>query len=344
MKLWKLSIGVVFVAAATWMAVPPSLRATTRLVERVIARVNENIITQRQFDEEQKKLHAELAQQYSGPELDAQFAQGKKNLLRDLIDQNLLVQKAKDDDIDVETDVIKKLDQIRRQYNVNSLEDLQKMVEKEGIIWEDFKDQIKRNLLMQQVIEREVGGSIIVTQADARAYFDANKDKFERPAGVHLAEILVSETNRKPEDAKQRADAALAEINNGAKWDDVVSKYSDDQSAADEGDVGFFKEGTLAPALADAVAKVDIGGHSGVLDTKFGYMILRVVDRSSGGIPTFTDVEQQVEQYLYNQKMQANLRTFLYTLRQQSYIRLAPGFVDTGDEPPIPTKTAEKGR
>ncbi len=133
-------------------------------MERIIARVNNEIITQRQYEREKAKLREQLAQEYSGPELDAKFKEESKDLLRDLIDQALMVQKAKDLDINVETDLIKRLDEIRKQSNLATLEDLQKEVEKQGMIWEDFKEQIRRQILMREVIGREVGSRIIVAR------------------------------------------------------------------------------------------------------------------------------------------------------------------------------------
>ena len=95
----------------------PQVRAA-HVVERIIARVNSEIITQRQFEKEKAKLREELSQQYSGPELEAKVNDESKNLLRNLIDQSLMVQKAKDEDVNVETDLIKRLDQMRKQDNL----------------------------------------------------------------------------------------------------------------------------------------------------------------------------------------------------------------------------------
>ncbi len=308
---------------------PPAF-GVTRLVERIIARVNNNIITQRQYDRERQKLREELARQYSGPQLEQELRKHSKDLLRDMIDQDLLVQKAKDDDINVETDLIKRLDEIRQQYNLPSLEALQEAVEKQGLIWEDFKDQIRRQLLMREVISQEVGSRILLSRADARKYFEAHKAQFDSPPGVHLAEVLVSTEKHKPAEAEELAKKALAEIQDGAHFAKVAEKYSDAPSARDGGDVGFFKAGTIAPTIEAAISKVDVGETSGIIHTQYGYMIFKVLERRVGKTPTFDQVEQQVTAYLYNEKVQDGLRTYLTTLRKESYIRMAPGFVDTG--------------
>ncbi len=319
----------------------PALRAA-KIVERIIARVNNDIITQRMFEQERQKLRQQLSQDVSGPEFEVQFREQSKNLLRDLIDQALMVQKAKDLDINVETDVVKRLDELRKQYNMANLEDLQKEVEKQGIVWEDFKDQRRRQLLMREVIGREVGSRIILSREEARKYYEEHKKEFESPGMVHLAQILISTEKHKPEEADKRAKDALAELKAGARFSEVAKKYSDDPTADQGGDVGFLKTGTIAPGIATVVAKLEVNDTSDLVRIKSGYLLLKVLERFSPGIPGFEEVEQRVNEVLYNQKMQPKMREFLVQLRKESYIFLAPGYVDSGVERPSEAQLAKK--
>jgi peptidyl-prolyl cis-trans isomerase SurA len=313
-----------------------------KIVERIIARVNNEIITQRTYDQEKEKLRQQLAQEYSGAELEVQFREQSKNLLRDLIDQSLMVQKAKDDDINVETDVVKQLDDIRKKNNLATLEDLETEVEKQGLNYEDFKDQIRRDQLMREVISREVGSRILLSHEDARKYYEAHKNEFKTPGMVRLGQVLISTEKRKPEEAEKRANEALAELKAGQRFADVAKKYSDGPSAEQGGDVGFMQEGTLAPDIAAAVAKLDLNEFSNPLQIKYGYIILKVLVRYSPGIPKFEEVEQRVNEVLYDQRMQPNLREYLTRLRRESYIFRAPGYVDTGEERPSETQLPKK--
>ena len=319
-----------FVAALTIVqlaALALSLSAA-KIVDRIIARVNNEIVTQRQFEREKQQIRAELAQHYSGAELDAQVRQQSENLLRDLIDQSLMVEKAKDLDINVDTDVVKRLDEIRQNLKLATIQDLEKEVEAQGLVWEDFQDNIRRKLLMREVIGREV--RVTVTRDEARKYFQTHQQQFASPGGVHLAEILISNDKHKPEEVEQRAKEALAEVKAGQKWADLTKKYSDADTAKDGGDIGFFKDGTLAPAIDQAVKKLDVGETTDLIKTKDGYIIIKVLERFSPGVPKFEDAEQRVDEALYNEKMQPALRQYLVTLRKESYIFLAPGYVDTG--------------
>jgi peptidyl-prolyl cis-trans isomerase SurA len=225
-----------------------------------------------------------------------------------------------------------------------TLEDLETAVEKEGLNYEDFKDQLRRDLLMKEVIGREVGSRIQMSREEARKYYEAHKDEFKSPGMVHLGQVLISTEKLKPEEAEKRANAALAELKAGQRFADVAKKYSDGPSAEQGGDVGFMEEGKLAPDIAAAIAKLDRNEFSNPIQTKYGYIILKVLDRYSPGVPKFEEVEQRVSELLYNQRMQPNLREYLTRLRKESYIFRAPGYVDTGEERPSETQLAKKGQ
>jgi len=331
--------------AAMLLACASPAFAARKVVERIIARVNNEIITQRQFDREREKIRQQMSQQLSGAELDAKVRDLSRDMLRDLIDRSLMVQKAKDLDINVETDVVKRLDEIRRSVNAASLEDLQKEAEKNGMNWEDFKEDIRRNLLMREVIGREVGRTIVVSREEARAYFAQHKDQFASPAGVVLSQILISNEKHKPEETEKRGKDALAELKAGQRWAEVTRKYSDDPNTANEGgQIGFMKEGTLAPALSEAISKLETNEFSELIPIKSGYLILKLVDRRHEGIPSFDEVEQTVMETMYNQQMQPALRKYMVSLRKDSYIYLAPGYVDSGAERPSDEVPAKKGQ
>jgi peptidyl-prolyl cis-trans isomerase SurA len=328
------------ILAATFVA--PQVRAA-HVLERIIARVNSEIITQRQFEREKVQLREKLAQQFSGPDLEAKVNDESKNLLRDLIDQSLMVQKAKDEDVNVETDIIKKLDQMRKQYNLATIEDLQKEAEQAGENWEDLKDQIRRQILMQEVISRDVGSRIVVTRQEEQQYYNQHKEEFKSPGMVHLAEILISTEKYKPDEAEKRAKDAEAELKGGAKFTEVVKKYSDDPTSADQGgDISLMKMSVMAPAIAGAVGKLEVNEYTDPLHVKSGYLILRLVERFSPGIPPFEEVETRVQETLYSQRMEPKMREYLTRLRKDSYIFLAPGYIDTGADTLGAALTTEK--
>ncbi|MGH9356373.1 MAG: peptidylprolyl isomerase, partial [Terriglobia bacterium] len=212
-----------------------------------------------------------------------------------------------------------------------------------GLIWEDFQNNIRRRILTQRVIEQEVGSRIMVTQAEAQKYFAAHRTQFTSPAGDELAEIQVSTDKWGSAEADKRAKMAFAMLQSGAKWQDVVAKYSDGPNAKAGGDVGFFPNGSLMADIAGAIKGLDPGDTSQIISTQYGYLIVKVLQQRSAGAPRFNEVQQQVDNALYQQRMEPALRQYLTTLRKESYIFLAPGFVDAGAVHPGATGAAQEG-
>ncbi len=141
---------------------------------------------------------------------------------------------------------------------------------------------------------------------------------------VRLGQILVSTEKRKPEEAEKRANDALAELKAGQRFAEIAKKYSDGPGAEQGGDVGFMKEASLAPDIAAVVAKLYRNEFSNPIQTKYGYIILKVLELYSPGIPKFEEVEQRVNEVLYDQKMQPDLRQYLERLRKRKLYLQGP--------------------
>src|ERR1700679_2911405 len=120
-----------------------------------------------------------------------QISEGHKDLLRSLIDQQLWISKGKELGITGETELIKRLDEIRKQYNLETLQDLEKAAKEQGVSYEDFKAGIRNQIITQLVMREEVGRRVQITPGEVERYFDEHKQEFVRPESVQLSEILV---------------------------------------------------------------------------------------------------------------------------------------------------------
>src|SRR5437588_11148800 len=129
------------------------------VLEEIVARVNNDIITRSEFQRSREQLLTESKEKF-GAEANTKFGGEEKNVLRDLIDQDLLVQRAKDQGISADTQVIKRLDEIRKQMNLNSMEDLEKQAQEQGVSFEDFKQNLRNQIITQEVISKEVGAKM----------------------------------------------------------------------------------------------------------------------------------------------------------------------------------------
>ncbi len=138
----------------------------------------------------------------------------------------------------------------------------------------------------------------------------------------------------------------LEQIRKGASFEDIAKKYSDGPTAAQGGDLGLFKRGALAKELEDKTFAMKVGDLSDVIRTKQGYVILKVNQHQAAGIPDMKDILPRLTDALYYQKLQPALRVYLTKLREEAYVDVKPGFIDTGASPnqtkPVETATAKE--
>ncbi len=330
----------------------PSLSPADTVVEEIIARVNNEIVTRTEYVRSRDQLKQEVQQQ-DPTNADRAFAEKQRDVLRDLIDQQLLLQKGKDMGITGDTELVKRLDEMRKQMNLSTMEELEKAAEAQGASYEDFKQNLRNQIVTQRVIGQEVGSHLAMNKDDVKKFYDQHKAEMERPEQVRLSEILIApKTTAKPAaganaDAKPdppseaETEAALAaaqakaqdvldQFHKGGKFADLAKKYSDGPSAKDGGDLSLFKRGTLSKELEDKVFALKAGEVTDVIRTKQGYVILQVSEHQMAGIPTMKEVEPRIQDALYMQKLQPALRAFLSTLREEAFIDIKSGYLDSG--------------
>ena len=304
------------------------------VVEDIVARVNDQVISRSDYDRAAQDLDSQAKQQQWTQQ---QLYEAKHDLLRDLIDQQLLLSKGKDLDITGETELVKRLDEMRKQNHLDSMEDLQKAAEAQGVSWEDFKASIRNRIVTQQVIRDQVGRHVNITPTEVQNYYNQHKQEFDQPEQVRLSEILIPTAN--PDDAAQVADAKTkaddleVKLKAGGDFAALAKSSSGGPTAAEGGDLGDFKRGQLAKVLEEATFSLKPGQYTEAIRTKQGYVILKVTEHTPGGIPPLKDVEAQVEDAVGMAKMNPALREYLTKLREDAYIDIARGYEDSAASP-----------
>ena len=310
---------------------PPAITPHGMVVENTVVQVNEQVISRSDVERSAEQLEQEAQQNHATPE---QFAEMKKNMLRDMIDQQLLLSRAKELGLNADADVIRQLDDIRKRNNMASLDDLEKAVRAQGLNYEDFKAQIRNQILTQQVVRDEVGRHLQMSPGEEQKFYDAHKDQFDQPEQVKLSEILVPLPENASADqiaqAEAKANDIKSQIMKGADFADLAKKLSGGPSAQQGGELGAFKRGALAKVLEDQTFSLKPGETTQPIRTRQGFVILKVNDHQMAGPAPLKDVEQQVQEAMYMDQMQPALRAYLSKLRNEAYIDIQPGFVDSG--------------
>ena len=333
---------LLLLVVACLAGIPLALNADS-VVEEIVARVNNQIITRSEYLREREQLKQE-AQQQDAANADKVFAEREKDILRGLIDQQLMLEKAKDLGISADTDLIKRLDEIRKQMNLESMDDLEKAAQAQGVAFEDFKQNMRNQIITQKVIGQEVGSHIQVTKDEEQAFYNSHKNEMQQPDSIRLSEILIApqkpaadaKTPSGEEDpqalaaAEAKAKDLLEQIRKGAPFEELAKKNSNGPSAAQGGDLGEFKRGTLAKELEDTTFAMKVGDVSDVIRTKQGFVILKVTQHTPAGIPPLKDIEPRVQEAVYMQKLEPALRAYLTKLREDAFIQVKSGYVDTG--------------
>jgi peptidyl-prolyl cis-trans isomerase SurA len=283
------------------------------------------------------------------------------DLLRDMIDQQLLLSKGKELGITGDAETMRRLDDIRKQNHLDSMDALQKAAEQQGISFEDFKQQIRNQVISNQVVQQEVGQHLNLTHAEEEAYYKQHAKDFEVAEQVHLSEILIptpdNATDAQVSAAQQKADDVEARLKGGADFAATAKASSGGPTASAGGDLGDFKRGALGDVLEKATFGLPAGGYTEPIRTRQGFVILKVDSHQQAGVPPLKDVERQVQEAIYFQQLQPALRTYLTKAREDAYIDIKPGFVDTGSSraetkpeftayapPPVKKKIVKKQR
>lgn len=318
--------------AVTWAA-------DVRIVEEIVAKVNGDIITRGEIERTRHTLELEARQRgLTGQQLQDAIRNGERDALRDQIDQLLLVQKGKDLNINVDPDVTRRIAEIQVQSKIDDPDKFHDWIRQQsGMTFEDFKLQMKNQLLTQRVVGQEISSRIAIPETDKRKYYEDHKKEFVRQEQVFLRQILISTEGKSPEQvaaAEKKAKDVLARAKRGEKWADLARDYSDDpETARNGGELPPFKRGELRKEIEDVVFKQRKGFISDLIRVPNGFLILKVEDRWEPGQASFEEVEPEITERLAMPKLQPKVRAYLTKLRQDAFLEIRAGYTDSGAAP-----------
>ena len=209
-----------------------------------------------------------------------------------MIDQQLLLSKGKELGVNCDAEVIRRLDDLRKQNHLESMEALEKAAASQGVSFEDFKQGIANQCITQQVVRDEVGRHIQMTHTQEQAYYTAHAGDFQMPEQVHLSEILVptpdNATDAQIVAAQAKADDLSAKLKAGTNFAELAKTSSGGPTASGGGDLGDFKRGTLGDVLEKATFSLQAGGVTAPIRTRQGFVLLRVDSHQAAGLPPVT--------------------------------------------------------
>ena len=321
--------------AGVFALVSIGLASDVRVVEEIVAKVNGDIITKSELDRARQELEAQLRQKgVSGPDLDKTVKQQAADGLRDQIDTLLLVQHGKDLNINVDAEITKRLAQIQIESKIADPDKFHDYIrEGTGVSFEDFRQKIKDQILTQRVISQEVMSRITPPHADVEKYYEEHKKEFVREQQVFLSEILISTEGKTPDQvaqAEKRAKDLVARSRKGEKFGELARQYSDAETKEGFGQLPPYKRGQLKKDIEDIVFKEKKGYVTDPVRLPNGFEILKIEERYEAGQAPLADVENEIMERLTMPQMQPKVRELLTKLREDAFLEIRAGYVDSG--------------
>ncbi len=317
-RLPRVLFSVVFLFAALTVCLAAAPLRAGEVVNSILVHVNSRIITQSQFDARIDQTIRE-----SGPPPNAaKREEMKKSVLEELVNEALLEDRAKE--LDLVTSDAEIEDQIKRlkeQNNVTTDEDFAKGLAQSGLTIDRLRDQLRRTVTLQRVVGREVNSKVDLSDDALRIIYEREKETWRVPEKAHLAEILVSNGDD-PARAARRAKEASDLVKGGAKFEAVVKDYSDGATKARGGDLGTVARGELTAEIDKAVFSLAVGTVSDPIGTKFGWHLVKVIEKVPVSYKPFGDVKAGLLKREQDTQFQKKLAEYLDKLKREAFIKV----------------------
>jgi len=307
--------GLLLAALVAWM-VP----ARAAIVEEIVAKVNNRIISKSEFEERSTYILKQIYQQYSGDELDRQLRDAQESMLSNMITELLLLDRA-ESLLDLSKVRKNLVDDFRKQQNIASDDDLEKVLKDQGMKRKDLEEQLIRLAVPQEIINYEVRRKISVSEAEIKEYYDAHQKDWETAPTVSCYE----DANR-PE-VLSRAQGVVREARGGGTdFGELVQKYSEAPSKESGGFLGPLAAADLHPAIAEAAFKLQTGDVSDPIDTGRSYQVIRLVGKTDRVVKTQEDMREAIVKAVRDAKFRPRYDHYIKKLWKENQIEVLPKY------------------
>ncbi len=239
-----------------------------------------------------------------------------------IIEEKLLIQEAKERNIDVEKEVKDSLEKLKQENNIMTDEELSEALKQEGLTIEDLKKQLRERTMQQKLLFYYLQGKISITEQEMKKYYDDHKEEYIEPASYRISNIFISYENRTREEALEMAQQIIERIRNGEDFTQLATQFSDDLSKENGGDLGFLNKKELNKDLANVIDSIDIGSVSNVIESDRGFHIFKLIEKVESKIKPYEDVKEQIYQEIFNERAAKYQDEFMDKLKKESYIEI----------------------
>lgn len=304
-----------------------ALGAEAAVVDRILAVVNEDVITQYDMDTLLRPLVQNIRSQQLPPERELQAVrQLRGEMLNNLIDTKLTEQEVKRYNINVTDEEVENYIQQLKQRRSTTDEQLRGFLAEQGMTLEDYRREVKLQLQRTKLVNREVRSKVVITEAEIRAYYEKNKAKYGGGTQYHLWNLFVKlppqASTQDREAAQSMLEEVLAELRRGRRFQEIVRMTAQISLNVQGSDLGLFRIEELTPRLREVVRGLKAGQFSPVVETDFGYQIVFVEEIKETASRPLPQVESEIQDILFRERVDSRFTAWLSELRKRSHIKI----------------------
>jgi peptidyl-prolyl cis-trans isomerase SurA len=309
--------------------------AASEVIERVVAKVNGDIVTLSDF--EQRQISALQEARVGQDRIESYLRDNNARILQDAIDELLIIQRADELGLKLRPEYVKEfIEGIKKENNLPSDEALSEQLRREGTTLEELKRSVGRQIIKRQVLQRELESKVTVTESEARADYEARLEEYTRPATVHLEEILVSSESG---DARATIGEIVGRARAGEDFGDLARSVSTAPSRSAGGDLGNVSLKEMSSSIQKAIAPLKPGDVSEPVPSGDGYRIFKLVGRNEASVVPFEDVKADIQRRLMTQRGNDEYAKYVEGLRKTAIIDLRVKEVPLQVSRPVPQST-----
>lgn len=326
LKGMVLKTRVVFAALIAWAATGGHI-AHAVVIDRIIAVVNQDIITLSEVQEAGRQEFIQLQSQYTGSRLKREIEQVQRKYLDLIITRRLQVNRAKEMTLSVsDLEIERALDDVKKRSGLSD-DELERFLKQEGIPMKEYRERINEEILLRKVRNIEVRSRISVTPGEIRDFYEKNISEFLPPEQLRASHILFLtpvDANKDVERTKRSAaERVLEKIRKGADFAEMARQFSQDPSASKGGDLGVIKRGEVLPNFEKVLFAMKDGEVSDVVRTRAGFHIIKLVKRIPRTPKPFSEAEGRIRNRLFQEKANARFRRWMEDLKKKAYIEVS---------------------
>ncbi|MBW2183338.1 MAG: peptidylprolyl isomerase [Deltaproteobacteria bacterium] len=298
--------------------------ADVQLIDKIVAVVNDDIITLSELREITVPYLKKMKARYSVNYDEAQIKETESRILDQLIDEKLVKQEVVRLKIVVsEKEVAMGVEDMMKNTNLSE-DQFKKALAEQDITMEEYREQMKNEMERLRLLDAEVKSKVQVKEKEIESYYKEHMDNFNTPPEVRLQQILLmippGASEQEISQIRGRAEEIVQKIKKGEDFTSLVRLYSQDSSAATGGDIGFFKQGELMPAINEVAFSLYIGEASSVIQTSAGFHIIKVLEKRERQKMTEEERNKEIWDILYTQNLDDMFKQWLKELRKKSFI------------------------